>query len=291
MEFDEPFPGSWAVQAGLLTRWQLSKDFDRVHPDVYTRAGTALDAQGRALAAGHWAKGAATLVGYSAVALHGVAWFQQQPAELAGATVSRAPRGIVAHRYELADDEVETVAGFLVTTPARTAFDLGRRLPFEEAVVVIDALSQATGLAVADIVQVVERHPGARGVTDLRKALEHIDGGAESPQESRTRLLLIQDGLPRPETQITVRGPDGMVIARADLGWREWQVAVEYDGEQHWSDRRQRSWDIDRLEFLHALGWAVIRVSAELLHDRPWVILERVRLALRAAGANLVTVH
>jgi very-short-patch-repair endonuclease len=66
------------------------------------------------------------------------------------------------------------------------------------------------------------------------------------------------------------------------MGWREWRVAVEYDGVQHWADRRQRSWDIDRIAILEAMGWTVIRVSAEMF-DRSDVILSRVMAKLRAA--------
>jgi len=67
------------------------------------------------------------------------------------------------------------------------------------------------------------------------------------------------------------------------MGWREWRVAVEYDGVQHWSDRRQRSWDIERIALLEGAGWVVVRVSAEMM-SRPHVIVERVRAKLRAAG-------
>ena len=113
----------------------------------------------------------------------------------------------------------------------------------------------------------------------MRAALELADGGAESPQESRLRLILVKGGLPMPETQIEFRD----LRIRIDMGWREWKVAVEYDGVQHWSDRRQRSWDIDRIALLEAAGWVVVRVSAEMM-GRPNVIVERVRARLRAAG-------
>ena len=97
------------------------------------------------------------------------------------------------------------------------------------------------------------------------------------------RLLLIGAGLPTPETQIGFLDEFSHAFIRVDMGWREWKVAVEYDGIQHWADRRQRSWDIDRIALLEAMGWTVIRVSAEML-SRPWVIIERVRVKLRAAG-------
>jgi very-short-patch-repair endonuclease len=61
---------------------------------------------------------------------------------------------------------------------------------------------------------------------------------------------------------------------------------VEYDGVQHWTDRRQRSWDIDRIAILEAMGWVVVRVSAEML-SRPDVVLARVVAKLRAAGCPI----
>ena len=67
------------------------------------------------------------------------------------------------------------------------------------------------------------------------------------------------------------------------MGWPEWKVAVEYEGEQHWTDARQRSWDIERLVILESEGWVVVRVSAEML-SRPAVLVERVKMKLREAG-------
>ncbi|KAA0017067.1 endonuclease domain-containing protein [Antrihabitans cavernicola] len=286
-ELGDPFPGSWAVKAGTVTQWELRKDFCRIHPDVYVRKGTELDARIRALAAGHWAKGAGVLVGLSAAAMLGTRWLGDEPAELVKPGTSRAPAGIIVRRDELLRDETCCVAGFTVTTPARTAFDIGRRAPFEKAVVVVDALMNATRTTPSHIADLAARHPGARGIRHLLRVLDVADGGAESPRETLTRLLLIEAGLPRPETQLRIVGHDGFVVARADLGWREWNVIVEYDGAQHWNDRRQRSWDIDRTAILESMGWKVVRVSAELLDSRPWVVIDRVRRALAAAGADV----
>jgi hypothetical protein len=71
--------------------------------------------------------------------------------------------------------------------------------------------------------------------------LELVDGGAESPQESRLRLMLVRGGLPMPQTQIVFSDDLGNARIRVDMGWPEWKVGVEYDGEQHWTDARQRS--------------------------------------------------
>ena len=106
----------------------------------------------------------------------------------------------------------------------------------------------------------------------------------ESPRESYLRLLLIDAGLPRPQTQIPVLGVDGMPVAYLDLGWEECMVAVEYDGDQHRIDRRQYVKDIRRLEMLERMGWIIVRVVAE---DGPAKIVRRVRDALAASSVRL----
>ena len=171
-----------------------------------------------------------------------------------------------------------------VTTPARTAFDLGRRKGLQTAVIRIDALARATDLKIADVDLLVDRHRGVRGIVQLRRALALVDGGSESPWETRTRLVLVSAGLPSVRTQIPVFD-GGCLIARIDMGWEEFLVGVEFDGAQHWTDPAQRTWDIDRLAKLEALGWRIVRVSADLLRYRPAVFIARVIDALRAAGA------
>jgi hypothetical protein len=68
---------------------------------------------------------------------------------------------------------------------------------------------------------------------------------AESPQETRLRLLLVRSGFPRPVTQIPVRNDRGRVVRRIDMGWPDRMVGVEYDGEQHWTNPRTHAEDIE----------------------------------------------
>lgn len=119
----------------------------------------------------------------------------------------------------------------------------------------------------------------------LRKVLALADAGAESPQETRTRLVLTGAGLAPERTQIDVYDREGYHVGRLDMGWESWKVGVEYDGVQHWSDPRQRDRDIDRSAELEALGWRIIRVSADMLRNRPGTDVARTRRALREAGA------
>ena len=274
----EPFLGSQALKRGAVTRSQLRTRYRRIFRDVYIGREAELTAAAKARAA--WLSTGATLAGLSAAAILGTKWIDRTaPAEIVRADRHGQP-GIVVHSYALADDEVRTLGGMRLTTAVRTAFDIGRGPPALKAVPILDALLNATHTKPADVVILADRYPRARGARRLRTALELADGGAESPQETRVRLLLVGAGLPKPETQIEFRD----LRIRVDMGWRAWKVAVEYDGIQHFEDRNQRSWDIERLALLEAAGWTVIRVSAEML-SRPAVIVERVTKALRQRGA------
>lgn len=273
-----PFLGSQALKRGAVTRNDLRTRYRPVFRDVYIARDAKLTAVAKARAA--WLATGATLAGLSAAAVLGTKWLDDAaPAEIVRAD-RHAQRGIVAHSFQLAADEVRTIRGMRVTTAVRTAFDIGCGLPVAKSVPILDALLNATGIEPADVAALADRHPGTRGIRRLRAALELVDGGAESPQETRVRLLLVGAGLPKPETQIEFRD----LHIRVDLGWREWKVAVEYDGIQHWDDPYQRAWDIERIALLEAAGWTVIRVSAAML-SRPQVIVERVRAKLAERGA------
>ena len=280
-----PFLGQQAVLRGEVSAYQLRRDYRALYRNVYVPRQATLTALTRARAAWLWSAGDATLSGLSAAAVLGTKWIDaDSPAELS--RVNRhVPPGIVVHSYDLTDREMLFCQGIRVTTPARTAFDIGRTMPSERAIPILDALLSATKLKLPAVVSLADDKPGVRGVRLLRTTLQLVDGGAESPQESRVRLLLIRAGFPPPETQIEFFDEFGVARIRVDMGWREWKVAVEYDGVQHWSNRYQRSSDIDRIAILESLGWGVVRVSAEML-ARPGVIIERVAGKLRAAGCS-----
>lgn len=281
-----PFLGREAIQRRDLSAYQLRRDYRAVYRNVYVAKQIELTPAIRARAAWLWSGGDGVLVGLSAAALLRTKWLDvTHPAELVRAN-RHCPAGIVIRSYQLAGSETCVVDGMCITTPARTAFDLGRMLPQDRSIPILDALLNATDVKIADIVSIMDRTQGARGMRRLRSTLKLVDGGAESPQESRVRTLLVRTGIPAPETQIEFVDDFGEVRIRVDMGWREWKVAVEYDGVQHWSDRCQRSWDIDRIALLEAAGWAVVRVSAEML-SRPHVIVERVTAKLRTAGCPL----
>lgn len=273
-----------ALAAGTLTRRELARSHVKVHRNVYAPATAKLNAVDRAVAAWLWSGRQATVAGVSAAALFGVRWMPDDgPAELVR-TQHRRPPGITVHCGHVRDDEVCTVRSICSTTAARTAYDLGRRSPFTVGLIRVDAVLAATGIGVDAIAAIAQRNPGARHIRRLRSILDIADGGAESPQETRLRLLLLRAGLPRPVTQIPICTAAGRVVRRIDMGWPQWKVGVEYDGFQHWTDAQQYAGDIDRLEFLADRGWRLVRVSVNHLRYQPHGIVQRTVTALRAAG-------
>ena len=282
-----PFIGAEALAEGRVSRRTLRSRHEAVYRNVYVPKGHELTAITRGVAAWLWSGRTATVAGLSAAALHGSRWIDARlPAELNRAEACDVD-GIIIHRDKLLNEETCVVEGIPATTPARTAFDLGRRKGLVSAVIYLDALANATKLERVEVEDLVHRHRGVRGLVQLRRVLQLMDGGAESPQETRTRLLLVRSGLPKPETQIVVVDGSGYSFARIDMGYRQWKVGIEFDGAQHWTDPVQRAADIDRYAELAVLGWVVIRVSSELLRYRPAVVVARVCAALQAAGCRM----
>jgi REase_MTES_1575 len=284
-ELSWPFLGSEALAGKLLPERAMRALYDPVYPGVYVPSGVDLTARQRAEAAWLWSRRSAAVSGRSAAALLGAKWVDPAlDAELAYAN-RRPPTGITVHSETLLDGEASEVGGIVVTSPARTAFDIGRRVNSRlRAVQQLDALANATDVKDVDVMAVMSRHPGARGVVGLRRVLPLVDGGAESPQETRARLALIDAGLPTPRTQIVVRDQYGEFVARIDMGYEDLRVGIEYDGAQHWTSAEQRDRDIDRYSALLDLGWVIVRVSSELLRYRQATFVARVVAAMQAAG-------
>jgi len=275
--------GGEAVAAGVVTRHELRRWYTKLYRGVYIPKEREASLRDRAIGAWLASRRRGAVAGVAASALHGAPWVDPTvPIELVG--VKCAPQdGLIARAERVADDEITRRSGLPVTTRVRTAFDLGRHLDRPEALARLDALMWNQKFSPDAVLALAERYPRARNVRQLRELLPLVDGGAESPRESTTRLWLQDAGFPRPETQIPVLARSTQPVAYLDMGWRDFMVAVEYDGDHHRKDRKQYVKDIARLRMLAALGWTVIRVIAE---DSPHDWLARVGDALHAAGCG-----
>jgi hypothetical protein len=272
----EPFIGSEAIACGRLTPSQLVTRYTRLFRDVYVSRDVEVTAALRAQAGWLWAKRQGVIAGLSAAAVYGSKWVDgTATVDLIHENRHRLP-GIQTRGDRIEDDEITIVNDLPVTTPARTVLDLGCWYSTTSAVAAIDSLARAVDVKAVDVEPLAQRYAGRRGIARARLALTLFDAGAQSPKETWLRLLLVEAGLPRPQTQIPVLDEFGSAIAYLDMGWADIKVAVEYDGDHHRSDRFQFGWDIRRMEMLQRNGWIVIRVAAG---DRPADIIQRVRAA------------
>jgi very-short-patch-repair endonuclease len=274
-ELRQPFIGSEALASGSLSRYELRRYYRAIMPDVYLDKRVQPTFRQRTLAAYLWSRREAVVSGLAASALHGAKWIDDNsPVELIWGN-ARSPHGVVTRDQLLLVNEIQRLDGVRVTTPERTAFDLGRRGRIGMAVARLDALAQATDFKVPTVEELAARHRHTRGLRQLEAALDLMDAGAESPQETWLRLLVIRAGYPRPRTQIPVLSPDGRRWYYLDMGWDDIKLAAEYDGDYHRTTRERFAYEIERVEDLDVLGWTVVKVAAR--HHSPSVLrrLER----------------
>jgi hypothetical protein len=275
------FVGSEAVAQGALTAYELRKWNQRLFRDVYSAKTEDVTLRDRI--EGAWLRSGrqGVIAGVAASALHNAQWVDDDIAIELIWNYGRSPSGLLVRNETLAEDEITRVAGIPVTTRVRTAFDLGRYLPRDEAIARLDSLMRAQVFSIEDVSLLARRYQGARGLKALRVALPLVDGGAASPRETWLRLLYIDAGLPTPTTQIPIVEGRGRLVRWADMGWEEFMVVSEYDGDQHRTNRTQYTKDIRSLRKARSLGWIVDQVIKE---DRPTDIVERARTALVSRG-------
>lgn len=196
------------------------------------------------------------------------------------------PKHRLAHSHaadDLLDTDVVERGGILVTTPLRTASDLGRFLPRGQALTAIDALLHAELVTKDELWDEVPRYRRRRGVRQLEEMINLGEPACESGGESRVRLRIVDAGFPRPQVQLSVRDATGHERYRVDIGYEALLIGFEYDGEefhgpeQAEADRERRQWLADhkwltaafrRLD-VYGPGRAVEEKAAALLALRP----------------------
>ncbi|WP_022924246.1 endonuclease domain-containing protein [Serinicoccus marinus] len=191
----------------------------------------------------------------------------------------RSRRGLQSHVD--AGATVRRRRGLLLTVPAQTFLDLAVPLSCVDLVVLGDSLVHQRSTTIQELDRALVEH-GTRLPRLAPQAAALVRAGAESPMETRTRLVLVLAGLPEPELQHEVG--DETRRFRLDLAYPELKIAVEYDGRQHADDPRQWQHDLARREWLDAHGWRVIVVTTTDVYATPWATVLRVAGAMAARG-------
>jgi Protein of unknown function (DUF559)/AbiEi antitoxin C-terminal domain len=189
-------------------------------------------------------------------------------------TVTRNGRkrrpGIVFHqRRSVPTDEVTTLRGLPITTPARTLLDLaasgrdGRRL---EAAV--DRAEQQRLLDFADLRELLARYPGRPGTPSLKALLAAYSGPLDTRSYLEELVLELCDahGLPRPLVNCVIEGKV------RDFCWPSWRLVVEADSYAWHRSPSALDDDRERDVELFLTGWRVLRFTyAQVTRRRDWV--------------------
>ncbi|GAA1746983.1 type IV toxin-antitoxin system AbiEi family antitoxin domain-containing protein [Aeromicrobium alkaliterrae] len=208
--------------------------------------------------------GAVAFSHQSAAILHGAATWG---VDLAHVHVTRLDdgrgrhqAGVAHHVARLDDSDVIEVDGLLVTTPARTAWDVAVRETTESGLVIVDSL-QHLGLTDEDqLLREARSHSDWRRARHAKLALTLSDERAESAGESRARYLMWEFKLPRPQLQVEVRDEDGELVGKSDFGWWEYRHLAEFDGMLKYQTGRDLAHEKVREDGVRRLMWGMSRM-------------------------------
>ncbi|KFI91828.1 hypothetical protein BISA_1116 [Bifidobacterium saguini DSM 23967] len=120
-----------------------------------------------------------------------------------------------------------------------------------------------------ELVRFTQSVTGFAGRPSCIRALSLIMPGASSPKESEKRISLCAHGIPQPKLNYVVPNImfDSGVVMTLDLAWPEYKVAVEYDGDQHRTDKMQWRRDREKRGKLVGRGWLIFTATAASLAD------------------------
>jgi len=178
--------------------------------------------------------------------------------------------GVVTHRGLILRNELQQLGGMWITTPARTWLDLGTVLAVPDLVALGDQLLRVprphfegrweAHATVDDLRALIAAHPNKQGTAPAREALRRMRVGSDSVPETKLRLALVAAGLPEPELQIAL-DPRDPRSPRADMGYRERRIALQYDGNPH-LERQQHASDILRDAQFNRARWRYFKYAA-----------------------------
>lgn len=244
-------------------------------------SGLAADSMHALAAARRRLPDGAAFSGLTAAWLHGL---DVSPAAPIEATVPPTARvsvrsGIKLRRSSLGPDDVVRVRELPTTSIARTLAEICKRYSLIEAVGLVDAAIHARRVNLKDLDLWVKAHVGSHCVPSLRRVLQYVEPLAESPMETRLRMVLVIGGLPRPKAQVSIHDRWGRFVGRPDLYYEGARLGIEYDGAVH---REMLAEDNRRQNRLLDAGVRLLRFTAGDVLHRPDLVVLQVRALLRS---------
>ena len=168
----------------------------------------------------------------------------------------------------------------------RTIAELCGRLSLTEGVVIADAALHLGRTRLEQLQAWVKSNRKHHGIANLRRVIELAEPAAESPMESRLRMMLVLAGLPRPQAQVSIHDRWGRFVGRPDLYYEEYRLGIEYDGGVH---RDALVNDNRRQNKLLNAGVRLLRFTGADVLGNPDSVASQVRAQLAGSRANPVS--
>ncbi|WP_172120542.1 hypothetical protein [Actinomyces faecalis] len=175
----------------------------------------------------------AVLARESAAVVYGIPLIGPLPERVQLVRVGRTGgRRTTATRTLPAPDDYEVIEkdGLPIASVAQTLVDLGRRRCLASNLTSLDHALRQGWVTKEHLLELIDRHPGTRGNGPARRWIELADPQSESPGESLSRAVMIENHLPLPELQHKVVDERGAFLGRVDFIWPELGVIGEFDG-------------------------------------------------------------
>lgn len=176
-------------------------------------------------------------------------------------------RGVLGGKRTLLPEDVMEVHGIRVTTPLRTACDVARLRGRLRAMAALDEFRRAFAISEAELLAVLPRFAGQRGVIQLRELIPLSTDQADSQPESWVRLMIHDEGLPLPQPQVWSQVP-GWGRVRTENAYPHLRIVVEYDGEEFHTSADDREHDALRRAALREHDWVIIVIGKDDLGAR-----------------------
>ena len=219
----------------------------------------------------------------SAATLWGISRHWLTPLEVTTQSGRRRSKLRVHRSHTLTRRDVTLQCGIPVTSPARTLLDIADRLGDIALARAVNDLRHARYLSLADLAELLARHPQTRATNRLRHFLAHPDR-APTRSEFEDAFLLFAEryGLPEPQVNTRVLGHE------VDALFPAHKLVVELDGWEFHSPREQFETDRDRDADLLAAEIATVRMTSERFKLTPAREAARLHaiLARRTPGAT-----
>lgn len=201
----------------------------------------------------------------------------------------RASRRATVHRTKQWDRvEATTRSGIRVTGIARTLLDMAWRLSRTQLLIAVDSARLRKLVDWSDLYTVYRRHSrqGRTSCGPFRLLLDQHRGEETMSRSGWGRLvqlMLLDAGLPKPELEFPVRGPDGFA-ADLDLAYPDQRIGIELDSATFHLNRTSFENDPRRRNQVQNLGWSVLNFTWADYIERSHELVSTVQTALERAG-------